>query len=646
MSNDKYKNIIILLVISLVFLSLSAISATDTGTADTPTDIQEVENENVNYESADNSEVKVNDNIKKNQEDLTIKNSQEVIENVQGESEEDDEFINEGDCSSSIVQKNENETAISFRLDAASKLDLYITNDSAVKQFKTRSTYFFHVLMTPNGWVAGTGGMDSGTENKKVESIAMRMINNNKIDVQSVNEIFNIKKNIGRGHFIIKAPTGEYAAIQYFYGKYTKEMGVLKSGEYIVCPNDPTYYRKGNYISTTSTTNLSDATRYLASHDRYGTLRSQITTLEYIHKNHERTINVYLANDDGRYVGCNSKRYCNDFNITGRIIKASQIPIINNKLHAATYKYRDKNIKTSITTDNVSANGNKVTLKANVMDDLSNKLSESNVIFKINGQTLKDATNKVIKAKVVNGIATYTYTLPYIWRNNFTYTAKYVGNEYYKDATSTESRINANLVRLNPTVNSRYANRLQITTNVNFISNNSKVNEGVLIYKINGVTLKDDKNNIIKTAVKDGTSTLTLDKRYSPNNYTLTVSYIRSNYRQNLNKAFTITPITTKITLNPVTTKSAIAKVTGQLIDDNNMKVSGITKACVKINGLTLKDSNNKVILFKIENGTINFDITLPNNLKAKTYNLILQTQEHKAYLATNAKTTLTVQKV
>ena len=305
-----------------------------------------------------------------------------------------------------------------------------------------------------------------------------------------------------------------------------------------------------------------------------------------------------------------------------------------------------QNIKTSITTDNVSANGNKVTLKANVMDDLSNKLSESNVIFKINGQTLKDANNKVIKAKVVNGIATYTYTLPYIWRNNFTYTAKYVGNEYYKDATSTESRINTNLVRLNPTVNSRYANRLQITTNVNFISNNSKVNEGVLIYKINGVTLKDDKNNIIKTAVKDGTSTLTLDKRYSPNNYTLTVSYIRSNYRQNLNKAFTITPITTKIILNPVTTKSAIAKVTGQLIDDNNMKVSGITKACVKINGLTLKDSNNKVILFKIENGTINFDITLPNNLKAKTYNLILQTQEHKAYLATNAKTTLTVQKV
>lgn len=645
MSKKYYKNMMVFLIFSLTLLSLSVISAEDIDGADISTDTIEVNNEKIDdFEiNLDKSDESDNTNIEKSQDKEKIKNSQD--ENIELQSTDDELEIVEGECSSSIVQKNENETAISFRLDSNAKLDLYITNNTTIKQFKTRATYFFHVMMTPNGWVAGGGGLDSGVENQKIESIAMRMINNNNIDTQSVNEIFNMKKNMGRGHFIIKAPNGTYAAIQYFYGKYTKEIGVLKNGEYIVCPNDPKYYRKGNYISTTGTTNLSDATRFLASHDKYGTLRSQITTFEYINKNHVRTVNVYLANDDGRYVGCNSKKYCNDFNINGRIIKSTQIPVINNKLHAARYTYRDKNVKTSITTGNISTNSNKVTLTANVIDDLSNKVNEGKVLFKINGQTLKDTKGNVILSKVVNGKANYTYTLPYIWRNKFTYTAKYIPTQYYRDSTSRESSITTNLIKTIPVVNTKYGDVIKITTTVKYLSNNSNVNGGVLIYKINGVTLKDKNNAVIKTAVEDGISRLTIDKAYSPNNYTLSISYLRSNYRQDFKKDFTITPMKTTMQINPITAKSLNAKVTGRILDENNKKVSGITRVCVKINGITIKNSKNEAIIFKVENGTINFDITLPSYLKARTYNLTLQSQEQKSYLPTSTTTTLTLQK-
>ncbi|RAP52540.1 MAG: hypothetical protein BZ137_08525 [Methanosphaera sp. rholeuAM130] len=644
MSKKHYHNIIILIVLSTIFLSLSVISAEDIDNDKTSTDTAEDNTEfEDSYEIDEETPYGSNDNnILKSQDEKIFKSSQ--TDNIEVESTDDSIEENEGDCSSSIVQKNENETAISFRLDSGAKLNLYITNNSAIKQFKTQGSYFFHVMMTPNGWVVGTGGLDSGTENQKIESIAMRMINNNNIDAQSVNEIFKIKQNIGRGHFIIKAPNGTYAAIQYFYGKYTKEMGVLKSGEYIVCPNDPKYYRKGSYISTTGTTNLSDATRYLASHDRYGTLRSQITTLEYVNRNHQRSINVYLANDDGRYVGCNSRSYCNDFNITGKIIRSTQIPVINNKLHAATYTYRDKNVKTFTTTNSIYTNGSTVTLKANVVDDLSANVNEGKVIFKINGQTIKDDSGNVIKAKVTNGKATYRYNIPYIWKNNFTYTAKYIPTEYYRDSSSKESAIITNLIKTSISIDSKSSNKITVTTNVNYTNNNVKTTGGMLIYKINGVTLKDNNNNIIKTSVKNGISTLTIDKRYSPNKYTLTVSYIRSDYRQDFQKEFTINPINTRIVLNPITTKSLNTRINGKLLDANNVTVNGIVKACVKINGITLKNSNNETIIFNVTNGIIAFNITLPSNLKARTYNFTLQTQERKEYRPTTARTTLTLQ--
>jgi hypothetical protein len=634
MSERYNKYIVLLLLISGVILSLNVISAQD---------IQAQSTEDLSVDNTNINEINIEKNVETS-EDKTIKESQVDEETYAQElnyEKEDDYSDYYEDCSSSLVQKNENETAISFRHDSSADIIIYISHDPVVKHYKTQTTYFFHCMMSPTGWVVGVGGRDSPTQNKRVEELAMKMINNNYIDDQSINEIFNIKKSTNRGHFIIKAPNGTYAAIQYFYGRYTKERGVLKTGEFITCPNDPTYYRKGKYESYTGLSDVGDATRSLAARDRYGTLRSQITTFVYNRNNHQSNISVYLANDDGRYVGVNSRRYCHDISINGKIIRKSQIPVIMNKLHAATFTYNDKNVKTLTTTQNITTTSPKVTLTANVVDDYSSNVNEGNVIFKVNGETVKDNKGNVIKVPVRNGKASYLYSIPYVWKNNFTYKAKYIPTKNYLESSSMDSIITTNLVRTNTNIDTSLSNMIKITSHVNYIYSNANVTGGYFIYKLNGVTLKDKNNNIIKTIVRNGLATLNLDKKYSPDKYNLTLSYIRNNYRQNFQTTLTINALKTKILLNPITTNSLHAKITGQILDENNVKTSGITKVCVKINGLTLKYSNNEVILFKVENGNINFDINIPSNLKSRIYNITIQSQEQKIYLPTSATTTL-----
>lgn len=647
MFKENYQKFFMLCILIVLLFSITSVYSQDiTEDNDMVSDELSVDNSNIKTSAIETSK-HIKQDYTESAKNISSEKNQDIEKDDIESDSADNNYITEDidhDCSSSIVQKNENETAISFRLDSGSTLDLYINNNTVIKQYKTRATYFFHCMISPTGWVVGNGGSDSGEQNTKIEQIAIKMIENNCIDSASIDEIYKIKKYINRGHFIIKAPNGTYAVIQCFLGKYKKEMGVLKSGEYIVCPNDPKYYHKGNYISYTGTTNISDATRLLAAHDRYGTLRSQITTFEYIKKNHETNISVYLANDDGRYVGVNSKRYCNYFNISGIMVKPSQIPVINNKLHVITYKYKDTNIKTSTTTKDINTTHETICLKANVVDDTLQKVNEGKVIFKINGETIKNAKGNPIYVNVVNGSAEYVYNLRYLWKNNFTYTAKYVGTKTFKSSESKPAVITTNIVRLYTLTKPILSeDKIEIVTYVNFTHNLTKVDEGYLLYKINGITLKNKNNKIILSEVKNGISTIIIDNDYSPKKYNLSVCYINKKYKKNTLTYFTPKVKHSKAEIKPITTKSYTAKLTGKITNIKGINIKGTVKFCIKINGVTIKDSKNRVILFKAENGIINVTFNIPKSLKTKFYDLTIKTQDRSDYLSTNANTTLTI---
>jgi len=77
----------------------------------------------------------------------------------------------------------------------------------------------------------------------------------------------------------------------------------------------------------------------------------------------------------------------------------------------------------------------------------------------------------------------------------------------------------------------------------------------------------------------------------------------------------------------PTLTTSDIQATAGQTITltatitDNN-KVINTGKVVFKINGKTVKDENGKVIYAKVVNNRANVTYKLPENMKAKDYNI------------------------
>ena len=51
----------------------------------------------------------------------------------------------------------------------------------------------------------------------------------------------------------------------------------------------------------------------------------------------------------------------------------------------------------------------------------------------------------------------------------------------------------------------------------------------------------------------------------------------------------------------------------------NNINIGKVT---FKVNGKTVKDANGKVIYAKVVNGQVSVEYTIPDNMKAKDYNI------------------------
>ena len=73
------------------------------------------------------------------------------------------------------------------------------------------------------------------------------MIKRNIIINEFIEEALKIKLSNNLGHYFIKSPNGTYALVSYIKSKNDViiEKGKLKSGEYIICPNNYDFYQKG-----------------------------------------------------------------------------------------------------------------------------------------------------------------------------------------------------------------------------------------------------------------------------------------------------------------------------------------------------------------------------------------------------------------
>ena len=321
------------------------------------------------------------------------------------------------DCSSNIIQIDENHTVSSFRRDSSRHATLFIGGDGEMRQEKLDVTYFTHMIITKEGWVLGNGGLDMPYLNERIEGIARKMIEKDEISQAYLELIFSMKSfEYNRGHFIIKSPDGRYGIADYFNMTKAIEIGVLKSGEYILCPNNYALHRMGN-ISDLPVSGYVEASRYLAGIGLYGTSRTTVQTYEYLREVSGRHLIAYLdcyvSNDDGHLKNSSYERYFNDIFSNGRYIPGEEIPYIMDGKYLARLVLDEvqlPSVETKITAGDFKIVYNKGKYLAVGLYDVWGKpVANANLKIKLNGKVYSRVTDSMGQAKLFVNQAPKTY---------------------------------------------------------------------------------------------------------------------------------------------------------------------------------------------------------------------------------------------
>ena len=273
----------------------------------------------------------------------------------------------------------------------------------------------------------------------------------------------------------------------------------------------------------------------------------------------------------------------------------------------------------------------KVNLTAHITDVNGNNVTGGKVVFSINGVEVTDNNGNVIYANVTGGVATITKEAPRVWyKENTTIVATYLGNDAYDDSVSEKADViitlrTANIDVLTNGTKVKVGDTTSIIAHVYY--NNTLVNEGKVIFKLNGKTLKDDDGNIIFVKVENGVAKLdyTITSIYSAKEYTLTAVFSGKDYNRVATEShLTVLRTNTHIQAEMVNITSNNATVSLKIFDEKNNLINRDTKVTVKVNGKTVY---NQII---VSNGVANLNLNLP--VSSKPYNITIISGENSVY--------------
>ncbi len=291
-----------------------------------------------------------------------------------------------------------------------------------------------------------------------------------------------------------------------------------------------------------------------------------------------------------------------------------------------------------------------IELKADIVA-FGSAADTGNVIFKINGKTLKDEGGNVIYVNVTDGVASYNYTLPVTNSNTYTISAVYTGEGGVARSENTTITVPPKTASIQLTTDGT----LMPGQNVTFTAyitdaNNNAVTRGKVVFKLNGVSLKDEFGNVLYAYVdENGIATLnyTIPDNFSAKDYTLTAVFQGAGYeRTETNDTITITKIDTTVSVDSSiidTTTNTITITQGEnlqlkatIIDQSTANaVTGTTKVAVKIN-------NKTVVQQYVTDGVI--DLTIyTSSFKNPTYSIEIIAGENSQYNKSSYNGTLSV---
>ncbi|OED30098.1 S-layer family protein, partial [Methanosphaera sp. WGK6] len=314
--------------------------------------------------------------------------------------------------------------------------------------------------------------------------------------------------------------------------------------------------------------------------------------------------------------------------------------------------------------------GENITLIAYVTDEYGNPITGGNLVFKLNGKTLRidgsfNSTAAPLKFSVVNGTVTYTLTADLYLRNAKNLSASYSGSKKYTENISQVTTVQIAKRTADITVTTinttKQDNDIELTATLTDTTRNgtniTAINEGYVVFKVNGISLKDMDGNTIRVKVENNTAKYiyhvsagmaSVDGQGNLRNYTVETVYQSDIFYPDARNTTTFHVEKSNITLNidniliNNTTKT-ITTISGNITDYNGNLVVGTNKVCVKVNGKTLRDNNNDTMYFTVTNGNIN--LTNINTTGIKSFNNItIVTGERQAYNAgRNTTTQLTI---
>ena len=167
-----------------------------------------------------------------------------------------------------------------------------------------------------------------------------------------------------------------------------------------------------------------------------------------------------------------------------------------------------------------------------------------------------------------------------------------------------------------------------VTLTASFVDEIGEVNEGKVIFKINGKTLRNDEGKVIYVDVIDGVAILpdvNITSEWMKPETTIQAIYTGTD---------TIDPIITDPVTITITKKEATLVINGYLegkIGENVTLSASVTdkngnvntgRVAFKLNGKTLKDAYGKALYANVVNGVASTVYTIPAKNKAKTYTL------------------------
>lgn len=328
-------------------------------------------------------------------------------------------------------------------------------------------------------------------------------------------------------------------------------------------------------------------------------------------------------------------------NNTNKIIKKDKINVeeIQEKSIKKEDKVQIKNAKNTnqkkhktTTSLKTTTNGSHIILDATIKSDVV--VDEGYVIYKLNGATLKK-DNQNIKVNVVNSRAILSLPVSNYNRLYSTSEAVYSGNDLFMKS---RNYINNTDLYVHDTTTSLVTStdNTHITLKAT-VKSDIPVYTGYVIYKFNQITLKDASEKNYKVKVSNSKAELSLPlseyrRLYSNSQAVYSGSAMYHSSRTFNNKAI-------NLRLNPeikiVTDKSSYepGENVSMNIQLSHRETNNFTdgKVSLKINGVSLKNDNDEVLIYRIKGNSVNVKFPIQKGMKYNHVNITV-TSEGRNY--------------